>query len=97
MLTCFTTMMFGCIKAVLLDGIDGILETTAGASRSPDADHESGPAAAAVLDTDRSVTTTTAGMEKKGKITQKISAGKKLKNLLTHKAARPSAGFTLWR
>ena len=76
-----------------MDGIDGILEPTAGASRSPDADHESGPAGAAVLDTDRSVTTTTAGIEKKGK----ISAGKKLKNLLTHKAARPSAGFTLWR
>lgn len=93
MLTCFT-MMFGCLpKAVLLDGIDGILEPTTGASRSPGADYQPGPAAAGVLDTDRSVTTTTDG---KGKKT-KISAGKKLKDLLTHKAARPSAGFTLWR
>ena len=80
-----------------MDGIDGILEPTAGASRSPGADHQPGPAAAGVLGTDRSVTTTTDGKEKKGKMLQKISAGKKLKNLLTHKAARPSAGFTLWR
>lgn len=78
-------------QAVLLDGIDGILEPTAGASRSPNADHELGPAAAGVLDTDRSATTN--GMEKKGA----ISAGKKLKNLLAQKTAQPSAGFTLWR